>query len=627
MPRIGSKTQYPIDPKEPEDPFNRLWQGTQGAQFNKRRIFDHDLLRSIYMKPKKKSRDQGALGGGLVLGIMSLPFGPIGMAAGGSFGALTGALLGFCIDTRTRLTKLQEMDVQRNRLRSLVRWAAERFDKDEDILRLIELVTLEFKPVADIAGVGPEGSSSARKLLLLLDTWIAQKKVTRMLWVYMDRLLKTMSSLNRGEFLRSMLVFQTLLTMYKHTRRALSEQEEQFVYRMERLLAHKSVKLVMEHAKNFPTEGETRVMECMVYADSVQPPRGGSGKRSPKQTGSPRGKASDVEAQQRAEDDSDSDKDILGGYFYTSPSKGEDDDGEASEIVVASERPKRKTLKKPFFRSWNDFMDFDTTFKHKMPITLSEFELLLQKEAESNKGWDMCIDRKNFKVSKIQTGPGVITLRCWATVPNVQLSVAFFLFYDIQERIKWDRVFSKMEQIEESADGYDILYSVMRIPTVTPREWLQFRRVRVQEDGSVLIVLRSADNGSVPEDKHMIRVENYISGYVLRQSWEGDTPLLNIFIMSSSDVKGMIPKWIVNMFAPKKPIEWVEGLRKASVAYQEAHPNCAEECKAITKRFMGYTPYDYEPEDQDQDGTTPKQATLQARPLASRKLPNECIKL
>ena len=74
---------------------------TRPANIDQKRIINKDLLASIYDKPYKQARHQGSVFGGGVLGLLSMPFGPIGMAAGGMFGALVGGGIGFVIDIRT----------------------------------------------------------------------------------------------------------------------------------------------------------------------------------------------------------------------------------------------------------------------------------------------------------------------------------------------------------------------------------------------------------------------------------------------------------------------------------------------------------------------------------------------
>jgi len=257
----------------------------------------------------------------------------------------------------------------------------------------------------------------------------------------------------------------------------------------------------------------------------------------------------------------------------------------------------RRVLKKQFFKNWGDFMDFDDNIKHKMPITYGEFELLLEKEREAKDGagWDLCVDRKDIKVSKIMYGPGLICLRAWATFPGVDMNTTFHLFYDMQERSKWDKNFNNCRVIAKDVQGCDLVYCLMKIPTVTPRDFLQYRRVRVNEDGSIAIVLRSAEHPDMPEDHRYIRVENKISGYVFRQSYVNSQPVLQLFLMSCSDVKGMIPKWIINILAPKKPGEWTESLHKAALEYQALHPHRKQEVASrLRDEFSQENPYDYE---------------------------------
>jgi hypothetical protein len=254
-----------------------------------------------------------------------------------------------------------------------------------------------------------------------------------------------------------------------------------------------------------------------------------------------------------------------------------------------------KQLKKPFFKGWDDFMDFDCSFKHKMPITYSEFDLVRQKSVEDLRGWDVCVDRKEIKVAKIQNDTGCITLRAWATVPGVDLMVAFYLFSNHRERVKWDKVFAKMDVIDENVQGSCILYSLMKVPAVTPRDFLQYRRCKILEDGSIEIVLRSAIHPDMPDQKGVIRAESYIAGYVLNQTYEADgTPILNIFLMSSLDIKGLIPKWIINMTAPRKPQEWVETLRKAAMDYQKQNPDYKTKLEEVLKPYREINAFDYE---------------------------------
>jgi hypothetical protein len=136
---------------------------------SQRRIFDQDMLQAIYDRPYRKARQSGAMAGGGVMGLMSMPFGPIGMVAGGTLGALAGGVVGLWVDNREARKQVAESEAQKRKLKSLVRWALDHFHEEDEIVELIEHVVLEFKPTADIA----DGSKHGRKMLKLLDGWIA----------------------------------------------------------------------------------------------------------------------------------------------------------------------------------------------------------------------------------------------------------------------------------------------------------------------------------------------------------------------------------------------------------------------------------------------------------------------
>ncbi|CAE7944287.1 BSL2, partial [Symbiodinium sp. KB8] len=181
-----------------QHPFSRMW---MNARLQHQEMFDQDLLQSIYEKSGQRARNRVAVFGGGLMGILSMPFGPIGMAAGGLFGALVGMLIGICLDRRRYMRSMKQSEIETRRLKSLVRWSAERFADEDDPLAAVqhlELVVLEFKPVADIA----MASKNARRTLKLLDSWAARRSMMRQLWAYMDNILINWKKLTQADFLR-----------------------------------------------------------------------------------------------------------------------------------------------------------------------------------------------------------------------------------------------------------------------------------------------------------------------------------------------------------------------------------------------------------------------------------------
>merc|ERR1719375_2395353 len=83
----------------------------------------------------------------------------------------------------------------------------------------------------------------------------------------MDQLMKSWKTINRKDFLQTMLVFQTLVTMRRHSTTPWGQMEEEVFDKMERLLQHPSFQVIINHAQMYPTKDDTKVMECMIFAD------------------------------------------------------------------------------------------------------------------------------------------------------------------------------------------------------------------------------------------------------------------------------------------------------------------------------------------------------------------------
>ncbi|CAE7944286.1 Stard7 [Symbiodinium sp. KB8] len=385
-------------------------------------------------------------------------------------------------------------------------------------------------------------------------------------------------------------VLQTLCVMYRCSSRVLAEPEENFVHRVERLLDNELVRFVISQqqqlsAKNQAT-GSMMLAESMIFKDART---GNIRSRS-------KGHIQEREQREIDEDSDHEDMDVLSnagarpGNWSSEISRTSS--GDSAERRNGDE-PQR-VLKAPFFRSWEDFMEFDNNFKHKIPITQSDFSLLLEKEAQNMQGWDMCVDRKEIKVAKTlqSDGGGCIFLRAWSSLPDVELPVVFHMFYQCEKRMEWDRAFFDMKVLDQ-IEGSDILYSVLRVPACTPRDYVQYRRVKVLEDGSILISLRSAIHPDMPEKNGYIRAESFTSGYVMRRYDDGKEKGTKVFLMTMTDVKGIIPKWMINFVAPRKPGEWIDSLKRACLDYQNANPDYPKLEKDL-EPFKHNHPFDYE---------------------------------
>jgi hypothetical protein len=61
-----------------------------------------------------------------------------------------------------------------------------------------------------------------------------------------------------------------------------------------------------------------------------------------------------------------------------------------------------------------------------------------------------------------------------------------------------------------------------------------------------------------------------MTGYLLKEVGEKETHLI---IINQTDIKGLVPTWIVNMVASKAPITWINKLEKGISIYEKENPN------------------------------------------------------
>ncbi len=63
----------------------------------------------------------------------------------------------------------------------------------------------------------------------------------------------------------------------------------------------------------------------------------------------------------------------------------------------------------------------------------------------------------------------------------------------------------------------------------------------------------------MPKQKNTVRSETIISGYLIKKINDKYTHLTSI---SQTDIKGLVPYWIVNYAATKAPIAWLKRINK-----------------------------------------------------------------
>ena len=481
-------------------------------------MFDEAWLVRTHARARTEGRRSGALIGACVGAIGLLALGPVLMLLCGIGGCLVGLSVGFLYDmNRARRTKTEGQKELR-RLTYLVRFAVDQIHRKSQNVKsqtyccqIVQEVIMEFKPLIMVASLSPV----VLKKLKLFYSFIRDQEVEEYLWLMVNEFLASMSSADKltiSEFIRTCQdIFAPLVEVEKRLNIP-KDRRMEVIVKIDDFLA--DPKLERYVARTAPP---TSIDPATVLEDRTRR-----------------------------------------GSVYMSP-RGEDDYGfleiQNEGIVRMSSR-----LDGAFFRNFHDFMHFDIELKHKMPISNSEFKFLFEKETESFSapGWAVTVEKKNIKVLRFSPPDDEIStsvlVRAYARIPNTSPSNVFYHIYDPKKRQSWDKNFSAISVLP--GDECEILYCQLQAPFgVTPRDFLQYRKA-LNDGESLSILMRSAEHENHPHLSGFIRAESLISGYVIRQRG----PDCDLFLMSQTDIKGLIPKWIVNMVAAKAPAQWVESL-------------------------------------------------------------------
>lgn len=181
-----------------------------------------------------------------------------------------------------------------------------------------------------------------------------------------------------------------------------------------------------------------------------------------------------------------------------------------------------------------------------------------------------------------------VIVRAWAKLYGITAANAMYNIGYFPRRSEWDKVLTDLAVIQaRSLPDFpnDVIYSVFKgYMGVTSRDFLQWRYIGFDPDGSGVIIMRSATHPQAAERKNFIRAETTISGYALRPMADGSG--CTLFLVSQTDIKGLIPKWIVNMSSGKAPVQWVEQLSTACKNFSKAKPNAAEILSDWSKQYL-----------------------------------------
>ena len=188
-----------------------------------------------------------------------------------------------------------------------------------------------------------------------------------------------------------------------------------------------------------------------------------------------------------------------------------------------------------------------------------DFKKLMRVAQEEVSSWDNAGSGDNVDVyKKLIDGSPFVLMKTYALVENITPEVIYEVMANQEIRSKWDKVISNFEIIEDFPDeGRSVLYYMVKTPIgVSNRDFVQQRKVKKNfpVEGAITMHFKSVTHPKCPEKSRTVRAETLISGYIMEPATDSKgRPSTRLTIISQNDIKGVVPKTLVNMAAGKGP--------------------------------------------------------------------------
>ncbi|KRX00391.1 hypothetical protein PPERSA_03612 [Pseudocohnilembus persalinus] len=195
-------------------------------------------------------------------------------------------------------------------------------------------------------------------------------------------------------------------------------------------------------------------------------------------------------------------------------------------------------------------------------IEKTSFLMNIYDETIEQGKWKSVINKKDMEIyKKTNLESAAVMIRCHCYLKDSTAKEIFNCIYDAKDRGSWDKLLLGFTRVEQLNDYTDIIYSYVDPGFgVTKREWVQkrFYKFDYPNPGQITICYYSVEHPLYPKKKGYIRADSYIAGYIMENVGND----CKLFILSCNDIKGLIPKYIVNFMAARAPKDWINSLHK-----------------------------------------------------------------
>jgi len=224
-------------------------------------------------------------------------------------------------------------------------------------------------------------------------------------------------------------------------------------------------------------------------------------------------------------------------------------------------------------------------------LAIERFFLEVKSDSSQN-GWDSyCSSEKLSIWKKLDENSGVYCLKLVGCLP-FPCEVVQKILFDNSLRMAWDTVLEEVRELQSTLpDGRSLLYISMKTPIgISYRDFVHLRsnreNVECGTQGSNAVVDISVDKGVVPEREGYVRGHTFMSGGLFEpiqmdcsSSSPGDASEnansnatligCRYSMLSEVDIKGNVPKSLVNAIIAKSTIDWFDSLSNACDLFQQ----------------------------------------------------------
>lgn len=185
---------------------------------------------------------------------------------------------------------------------------------------------------------------------------------------------------------------------------------------------------------------------------------------------------------------------------------------------------------------------------------------VIEHEEEPVSLYTVLSQTKEYKIyQKNDSNCNLPLIKAKMTVRGLTPEETFIMQYDYEIRSQYESIFTELRTIEVVSPYQDYVTCDIKGPCwpIVDRDFLQKRTFAKDYKGnSYCLHLVSTDHPGLPKHPEKIRANTLISGYIINPHPENPDDTI-ITILAHTDIKGSIPKTLVNYSVKRAPKTWL----------------------------------------------------------------------